>query len=86
MKTEEQFSVFDGKLLIMDFKNTYICMTGDISLVVIASHVYLHCSGKEYRRVAESKMLFTIASTEKCKIQELQFEKALTLPLKKKKK
>lgn len=81
---KSKFSISDGKHLIIDLKY-YINLYDRRYLYDIASHVYLHCSGKEYCRVAESKMLLTIVSTEKRKIQELHFEKTLTLPLREKK-
>lgn len=54
-----------------DLKNTYICTTGDICITCLSSLL-----GKEYRsgRIENAAHYFV---TEKCKIQELHFEKTL---------
>lgn len=41
---------------------------------ISASHIYLHCSGNEYNTMAEPKILLNIVSTDKCKIEWLNFE------------
>lgn len=41
---------------------------------ISASHICLHCSGNEYCTMAEPKMLLNIVSTDKCKMEWLNFE------------
>lgn len=60
-----------------DLKHTYIHLYNRRYL----HHIFISTVRGRNITVAESKMLLTILSTEKCKIQELHFEKTLTLPL-----
>lgn len=41
---------------------------------LLSIHAYLHCSWNEYCTMAEPKMLLSIVSTDKCKIEWLIFE------------